>query len=130
MRSNYVYERPAGVHYKVSIKEWGKVFAKRGRWPFVVANVYLEESFATVHYNISLYGKVFMWLLSPVHYLIMTFMYGYSDAHKGFLDCVFDKQRGSFSSDVIYKYRGKGKSSESWNKLMKLVGRIDEENKS
>ena len=118
----YKYERPKGKHYKVSIKEWNKVFANRGRWPFVVANVYVDGEVAVIHFNISVFGKIFMLTISPLHYIVGTILYGCKDAHKSFLDVMFDKQRGKFSSDATYK-----RQEVSWTKLMKLIGVRDAE---
>ena len=118
----YTYEIPEGELHKVSIKKWNKVFANRGRWPFVVANVYLQEYSAVVHYNISLFGKVFFWTVSPLYFIIMPFLCGFPEAYKGFKEIVFDKKLGQFSSDRFYKIRN-NQESEQWVKLMKLLGK-------
>ena len=120
----YRYERPKGKHYKVSIKEWNKVFANRGRWPFVVANVYVDKDVAITHYNISLFCKIFVLTISPIYYIVGTILSGCDDAHESFLDIIFDKERGGFSSDATYKSH-----EVSWNKLMKLIGVRNEINR-
>lgn len=118
---SYKYERPEGTLYKVSIKEWNKVFANRGRWPFVVSNIYLEKDKATAHHNISLFGKVFFWILSPLYFIIMPFLCGFPDAYKEFKGLVFNKELGQFSSDGFYRIRN-DQESQQWIKLMKLIG--------
>jgi hypothetical protein len=121
----YTYEIPEGELHKVSIKRWNKVFANRGRWPFVIANVYLQEYSAVVHYNISLFGKVFFWTVSPLYFIIMPFLCGFPDAYKWFKGIVFDKELGQFGSDCFYRIHSR-KESKQWVKLMKL---LDKENK-
>lgn len=118
---SYEYKRPEGKLYKVSIREWNKIFANRGRWPFVVANIYLQENSAVVHYNVSLFGKVSFWTLSPLYFMIMPFLCGFPDAYKESKGLVFDKELGQFSSDDFYKIRN-NKESQQWIKLMKLIG--------
>lgn len=118
---DYEYKRPDGKPYKVSIKKWNKVFANRGRWPFVVANVYLQEDSGVVHYNVSLFGKVFFWTLSPLYFIIMPFLCGFPDAYREFKGLVFDKELGQFSSDGFYRIRN-DQESQQWVKLMKLIG--------
>lgn len=118
---SYEYKRPEGKLYRVSIKEWNKVFANRGRWPFVVSNIYLNEDRAIARHNISLFGKVFMWTVSPLFFTTIPFLYGFPDALKGFKSVVFDKEKGSFGSDGFHKIRH-GLESQQWIKLMKLIG--------
>ena len=118
----YKYRRPEGKLHKVSIKKWNKVFANKGRWPFVIANVYLQDDSAVVHYNISLFGKFFFWTISPLYFIIMTFLCGFPEAYKGFKGLVFDKELGQFRSDDFYKIRNM-KESEQWVKLMMLLGK-------
>ena len=118
---DYKYKRPEGKYYRISIKEWNKVFGCRGRWPFVRVDAYITEDKIVTEYTLSTFGKCFMWTLSPVHYIVMSFMDGFPDAHKGFIRCVFDKKLGAFGSDVTYRVR-KGEVSSGWKKLMKLIG--------
>lgn len=118
---SYEYKRPEGKLYRVSIKEWNKVFGCRGRWPFVVSNIYLNEDKAIAHHNISLFGKIFMWTLSPLFFVTIPFLYGFPDALKDFKSVVFDKEKGSFGSDDFHKMRH-GLESQQWIKLMKLIG--------
>lgn len=114
----YEYQRPEGELYKTPIHKWNNTFAHRGRKYLMTAEIYLQEDCATVHYVINPLGKTIMWLLAPIHYLIMSFMYGYADAHRGFKSAVFDKQTGSFGADMVYK-----RQEASWNKLMHLIGK-------
>lgn len=114
----YKYKRPDGEKHVVSIRKWNRIFAKRGNWPFVKAEVYIEGDRAIIHYVISFYGKALLWSASPLFYLALTIMHGLPEAHKGFMDAAFDKSRGRFSSDEIYKRHG-----DQWNKLLDLLGR-------
>lgn len=112
----YKYEQPAGKKYTVSIKEWNKVFAERGKWPLVKVEVYVQDNQAISHYVVSNTGKAIVLLLSPLLYIGGTISQGFPEAHKAFKDVMFNKSRGAFSSDVSYK-----KNKESWEKLMKLI---------
>lgn len=118
---SYVYKRPDGKLHKVSIKKWNQTFARRGRWPFVVAEVYLQEDSATIHYCVSIWGKLLFWALSPLYYVIVPFIVGFSEAHRGFKSTVFDKHRGAFSSDFIRRES----SNDGWERLMRLIGEED-----
>ena len=122
MITSYKYERPKGSYYRISQKDWNKVFAKRGRWPLTQVDCYIdyEKRRATVQYVISPVGKILMFTLFWVYYPVTTFLWGYKEAHKGFTDTIFCKQKGAFSSDKVYKVRNKQVSLQ-WLKLMKLI---------
>ena len=124
MSKPYVYKRPAGKHYRVSIKNWNKVFSKRGLWPFIVANVYVNGDTAIIHYNISIIGNIFLIMFSPLIYIINIFVYGFREANTGFMDEIFDKKRGKFGIDAVYKYSDNTHRTLTggWLKLRMLVG--------
>lgn len=114
----YVYKKPDGVHYKISIREWNKEFANRGRWPFVVVNAYIKADCGVVHYNLSVCGRITMILLSPLIYLAGSLCYGLPETHRDFKRTLFDKKYGSFSSDQIYK-----REDGQWQRLKKLINK-------
>lgn len=116
--AKFKYERPKGSHYKIAINKWNDKFSKRGRYPFVIANVYIDGDTAIVHYNISVFGKGFFLLLSPLYYITHIFMYGFTDAHEAFLSVIFDKKLGKYGVDAVYR-----KDTLQWLKLMSLIGR-------
>lgn len=113
---DYVYKEPKGVKHKVSMRKWSKTFSKRGRWPFIVAEVYLGESRATVQYVTSVWGKMFIVLASPVLYSVGTVMEGLPETHNALKRAFNDKKYGAFGSDVVYKDRG-----NQWDKLKNLL---------
>ena len=112
----YKYVKPEGVLHKVSIRKWNKQFGKRGRYPFVVAEVYLQEDCATVHYVASSVGMLVMWLLSPLLLIIGTLECGIKESLHDLKSGLFQKKCGGFSSDMVYR-----KHEDSWNKLMELL---------
>lgn len=113
----YKYKEPKGKRHVVSMRKWNKTFARRGRWPFVVAHVYIDQDYATAQFLPSVIGKLTILALSPLIYMIGGFVYGIKDAHGGVADTLFCKSRGAFSSDIIYKSKGDG-----WDRLMRIVG--------
>lgn len=114
--SNYVYVKPKGVLHKVSIRKWNKQFRKEGLWPFVVAEVYLQDDCAEVHYVNSKIGLVTVLMLSPLLLIIGTLQCGIKETLHDLKRTVFLKKYGTFSSDIVY--RGQ---KESWDKLMELL---------
>lgn len=120
--SKYVYERPKGVLIKVCVKEWNKVFANRGRWPFVTANVYLQGDEATVEFLPSKVGIVAFTLSLPILYIVGILEQGMGDTNRDIKGVYFAKKVGSFSSEKVYKVRGNKHSSE-WDKLLTLLGK-------
>lgn len=116
--NKYVYTRPAGEKHIISIREWNKSFSKRGRWPFIGAEVYVSESDATVQYLVSPIGKATLLALSPLILLAGCVNVGLKETTLTLYGELFQKRTGSFSSDMVYRSH-----PESWNKLMKLVGK-------
>lgn len=116
--SGFEYFRPSGAHHKVSIRDWNSKFARRGKYPFVVVNVYLGRDTAVVHFNVSVLTKILMWLLCVPFYIVFSFLSGVKETHECFCDVVFDKSRGSFSVESFQR-----KDIRSWLKLMSLIGR-------
>lgn len=113
---DYKYKVPEGSKHKISIRKWNKVFGKRGRWPFITCEVYLQDEIAHCHFVVSKFGKLFLLTAAPLYYIIGTLLEGASEAHRSYKRDLFDKEYGAFSSDVIFKGRGR-----SWDKLMELV---------
>jgi hypothetical protein len=121
MKSNYIYKRPEGALYKVSIRKWNKSFVvNRGRWPFILAEVYLSENKATVHYVPSKIGLLLFTLLAPFIYITGLFIEGHKGAVDAIKDVYFCKSRGAFTTDKIYK------SSRYWYKLLSIINTSDE----
>lgn len=114
--SNYVYVKPKGVLHKVSIRKWNKQFSKRGMWPFVVAEVYLQADCAEVHYVNSKIGFVTMLALSPLLLIIGTLLCGIKETLYDLKRALFQKKHGAFGSDMVYRGH-----KESWDKLMVLL---------
>jgi len=114
----YEYKRPKGKLHRVSIREWDKAFSKRGRWPFVVAEVYLEDDSATVQYVATTTGKVTLILLLPLIMLYCCVECGIKEGWDEYKKSLFDKKYGRFSSDRLYKNR----KGSDWDKLMDLIG--------
>lgn len=114
---SYKYKRPEGVLHKVSIRRWNKTSTNRGRWPFIVAEVYLEEDSATVQYVISGVGKATVILLAPILYVWFTILEGFPETNEGIKQVLFQKKYGAFSIDRVYK----NVNNESWDKLMGLL---------
>src|SRR5690554_3503638 len=114
---SYKYKRPNGTLHKVSIRKWNKTFANRGRWPFIVAEVYLEDDSATVQFVIGKVGKISAWLLTPMFYIYGTLAQGFPETHGEVKRVLFDKEYGAFSSDRVYK----NANNKGWDKLMSLL---------
>ena len=114
--SSYVYVKPEGVLHKVSIRKWNKQFSKRGRWPFVVVEVYLQEDCAVVHYVTSKIGRTTMWTLSPLLLVIGTLQCGVKETLHDLKRALFQKKSGAFRSDMVYRFQ-----EQSWDKLMELL---------
>lgn len=114
--SNYVYIKPKGVLLKVSISKWNKQFNKRGMWPFVVAEVYLQSDCAEVHYVTSKIGVVTMLILFPLLLIIGTLQCGIKETLHDLKRVLLQKKYGAFSSDMVYR-----KHKESWDKMMELL---------
>lgn len=114
--SNYVYVKPKGVLHKVSIRKWNKQFSKRGLWPFVVAEVYLQSDCAKVHYVNSKIGFVTVLMLSPLLLIIGTLQCGIKETLYELKRALFQKKCGAFGSDMVYR-----RQEKSWNKLMELL---------
>lgn len=115
--NDYKYKRPNGALHKVSICKWNKTFTNRGRWPFIVAEVYLEEDSATVQYVISGVGKATVILLAPILYVWYTMLEGFPRTNEGIKQVLFQKKYGAFSIDRVYK----SANNESWDKLMEVI---------
>lgn len=115
--SDYKYKRPNGTLHKVSICKWNKTFTNRGRWPFIVAEVYLEEDSATVQFVVSKTGKAIVILLAPILYVWLTMLVGFPRTNEGIKQVLFQKKYGAFSIDRVYK----SANNESWDKLMGLL---------
>lgn len=114
--SDYVYVKPEGVLHKVSIRKWNKQFSKRGRYPFVVAEVYLQDDCAVVHYVKSKIGIFTMLMLSPLLLIIGTLQCGIKETLHDLKRALFQKKCGAFGSDMVYS-----EHKESWDKLMGLL---------
>lgn len=114
--SNYVYVKPDGVLHKVSMRKWNKQFSKRGRYPFVVAEVYLQDGCAEVHYVASKIGIVTILVLSPLLLIIGTLQCGIKETLYDLKTALLQKKYGAFSSDTVYR-----EHNESWDKLMELL---------
>ena len=106
-----------GTRYIVSVSEWNKVFASRGRWPFISCHVFVdyEKGKAKIHFYYTWVAKVVMGLLFPV--LVVT--EGFRDAVKTVKDGWFQCERGAFSADSAVAGRS------DWDRLMKLIGHKD-----
>lgn len=100
---DYVYIKPKGVLHKVSIRKWNKQFNKRGMWPFVVAEVYLQSDCAKVHYVTSKIGVVTMLMLSPLLLIIGTLQCGINETLHDLKRALFQKKCGAFGSDMVYR---------------------------
>lgn len=114
MKKPYKYQRPAGVRYVVSVNKWNKVFANRGRWPFITCHVFVDHGrdIAQIHFYHTWVGKAVTGLLFPVLVLVE----GLGAAVEDVKGCWFEKGRGTFSADEAFS------GSEDWIKLMKLIG--------
>ena len=116
MDNKYQYVIPEGTKYKISVREWSKMFGTRGRWPFVVCEAYVVEDRAVVHHVLSMWGLLFFIIMLPLVYLFGTVQQGFKETHRDYKRAIFDKKYGAFSSDVINAYRG-----TQWAKLSKLI---------
>lgn len=114
MNKSYKYQRPAGTRYVVNVAAWNKVFANRGRWPFITCHVFVDHGrgIAEIHFYYTWAAKVVVGLLFPVLVLVD----GFGTAAEAVKDCWFQKDRGIFSSDEAFS------GSKEWGKLMKLIG--------
>ena len=108
----YQYKRPDGELHKVSLRKWHKVFARRGRWPFVVAYVYINHLGAVIHFKTSVIGKIALVLLLPVLYLVGVFLGGHKEVAEEIKRTLFQNKYGAFGVDHAYH------DTESWDKLM------------
>ena len=111
---NFQYKRPRGKRYLLDIRDYNKAFCTRGRYPFTTVEVYVAEDQADLHFRPSLFGKTLLMVLSPLFYVIMTVQHGYKETHTAFKEVLYDKQRGSYSTERIYR-----KNVENWAWLMK-----------
>lgn len=111
---DYTYEKPSGSEYKISLKEWNKVFGNRGRPCFVYVVAYVDGDTIITHYYYRLLAKIVITLLYPL--IVVTD--GYKDAGRQVKRSWFDKATGDFSSDITYR-----RHTDSWGKMEKLIGR-------
>ena len=111
----YQYKRPDGELHKVSLRKWHKVFARGGRWPFVVAYVYVTEDRAIIHFKTSVIGKIALVLLLPMIYPVGVFLGGHKEVAEEIKRTLFQNKYGSFGVDHAYR------DTESWDKLMWLI---------
>ena len=116
---SYTYKRPEGKLTKVSIRKWNNTFSRRGRWPFIVAYVYMAEDRATIHYKIGAVGKITLFALLPALYLFGVFAQGHSETVDDLKRSIWQNKYGSFSSDVVFN------NSNSWFKVKALLGHYD-----
>ena len=119
--SNYQYKRPKGIKYNLSIKAYNSRFAKRGRYPFTSVEVYVEEDQAKIFFRPSLVGKGTILLISPFMYPLLIIKYGYEETHTAFKDVFFDKQRGAFTEERIYR-----RHELQWDWLMNELGIVED----
>ena len=113
MKKPYKFQRPAGTRYIVNVKEWNKVFANRGWWPFITCHVFVDHGrgIAEIHFYYTWSAKIIVGLLFPVQVLVD----GFSKAAEVVKDCWFQKGRGTFSADEVFS------GSEDWSKLIQLI---------
>jgi len=116
---SYTYKQPEGDKYKVSMRDWNKIFEKRGSWPLMGAEVYVNSKRAIIQYVPTITGKVAFALCLPVLYLYGIFHQGVPETNSDVKDVFFCKSRGSFSSDRVWK----GSSGDGWQRLNKLIKR-------
>lgn len=115
----------SGKVYRVSLRDWNKTFVKRGRWPFNTVYVEVYETKAVVKYIASRHGKFIMWALSPLFYLVFSFIYGLNDVHDSFKEYVFDSPEAPIGGqDTVVK------GSKDWDRLMTLLGETNNENQT
>lgn len=112
--SDYKYKRPRGDVYRVSMREWNKVFGNRGSSLFMYVEVYVDNDLIISRYFCNTLAKVYVTLLYPV----LVVCEGYKDAGETLRRYLFQKRLGSFSSDFTYR-----RHEEAWSKIEKLVGK-------
>jgi hypothetical protein len=98
----YEYKRPEGKLYKISIRKWNEVFAKRGRFPFASVYAYIADDKAIIEVRPNLLAKICTVLAFPILVLII----GFSEALKESKMVIFPQHYGSFAVDLIYKTKG------------------------
>lgn len=111
----YQYKRPDGELHKVSLRKWHKVFSRRGRWPLVVAYVYVGADKAVIHYKLGIIGRMAALILAPVFYLFGLFAEGHRESVREIKRLVFQEKLGAFSVDIVHN------GTSGWDRLMEFL---------
>ena len=106
---------PKGTRYNVSIREWNKIFAKRGKFLLARVIVFVDDKGATSIYAPTLLTKTICILLSPILAQAYFFTGQFDKFKKEMLDVFFPLQRGAYGCDYT------SRNSEGWEKLAKLI---------
>lgn len=115
MTNKYTYKEPEGKLYKVSIRKWNKYFGNRGKWPFLKAHIWVNESSAEVHFYYTIWAKLTVTMLYPA----LVVCDGYKDANREVYRSWNNRKCGSFSCDKIYNKFGEGFTQ--WTKLQEML---------
>jgi hypothetical protein len=102
--------------HKVSISKWNKEFARRGHPVIERAEVYLTYDTATINFVITPTGKLVFCLYMLIAFIPAVLMYGLPIVYEETLDILFQKSRGRFGVEAVYK-----KNLKSWEKLQKML---------
>lgn len=114
--SNYFYRKPEGKKYSLSVRDYNRNFAKRGRFLLTKIEVFTDEKQAVLMFRPSLLAKFIYLLTLPVLYPILSFIHGYREINSNYKDIFFDKSRGSYQEERFYR-----NDFERWAWLMKNI---------
>lgn len=101
----YKYVRPDGELHKISMRRWHKKFCTHYKWP-CVAYVYLGENTVTVEYRMGIVGKVLIFILSPLLYVLGVIHCGHRRAWLGIKRLILQKSYGAFESEGFPRESG------------------------
>jgi hypothetical protein len=110
--SEYKYVRPLGVLYKMSVRQWNKSFAYRGRG--TIAECYVTDEKITVFFMPALWARALLLMLYPI-IIIIEGVANAKNTHCELARNINARKYGAFSSDVVWN------SSDGYAELCEVL---------
>lgn len=117
----YEYKRPDGELHIISSSKWRKHFNTGGRSFTTCVEVYVNPDVIHVQYVPSKIGMTLFTLFLPFIFLLSLLDAGVKETVYEIKRQFTWRESGAFSSDIIWR-----RNSESWGKVMKLIGKQEE----